>query len=255
MTPVEEQFQIKCDELEEVARELRRSNEDLQEFAYVASHDLQEPLRAISGFARLLVRRHSSELNSEAKEFLDLIVDGAARLERMIEDLLALSRVTTQGREPAQVSAESVFTGSLRSLSAVMEEGGAEVTHDALPEVMADDGQLRRVFQNLISNAIKFHREGTPPKIHVSAERDGEMWRFAVEDNGIGIDEAYHDKVFKLFQRLEARTEVSGTGLGLAIVKKIVERHGGRAWFNSTEGAGSTFYFTLPAVKSLENVA
>jgi PAS domain S-box-containing protein len=232
------------DALETKARELSRSNEELQQFAYVASHDLQEPLRMISSYTQLLERRYADKLDANAREFMDFIVDGAARMKQLIEDLLAYSRVGTRGREFQATSSGAALAKALANLRAAQEASGAKVTHEEMPEVLADGAQLTQVFQNLIGNAMKF-RGTEAPRIHVSAQTRDEVWVFAVRDNGIGLDPQYADRIFMMFQRLHNKTEYPGTGIGLAIVKKIVERHGGRIWVESEPGKGSTFGFTI----------
>jgi PAS domain S-box-containing protein len=232
------------DELELKARELSRSNDELQQFAYVASHDLQEPLRMISSYTQLLERRYAGKLDANAREFMEFIVDGAARMKQLIEDLLAYSRVGTRGRDFQMTSSENALAKALATLRAAQQSSEAVVTHDKLPEVLADGAQLTQVFQNLIGNAMKFRGEEAP-RIHVSADAREEVWVFEVRDNGIGLDPQYADRIFMMFQRLHNKTEYPGTGIGLAIVKKIVERHGGRIWVESTPGKGSTFGFTL----------
>jgi len=237
-------LRVAHDELEAKARELSRSNDELQQFAYVASHDLQEPLRMISSYTQLLERRYGDKLDSNAREFMDFIVDGAARMKQLIEDLLAYSRVGTRGREFQMTSSESALAKALANLRAAQEASEAVVTQDPLPEVLADGAQLTQVFQNLIGNAMKFHGDEAP-RIHVSAQTRDEVWVFEVRDNGIGLDPQYADRIFMMFQRLHNKAEYPGTGIGLAIVKKIVERHGGRIWVESEPGRGSTFGFTL----------
>ena len=232
-------------ELEQKAAELSRSNDELQQFAYVASHDLQEPLRMISSYTQLLGRRYGDRFDENAKEFMGFIVEGAGRMKQLIEDLLAYSRVGTKGREFRAFSAESAFEKALANLRTTAERAGADVTHDRLPVITGDEGQLAQVFQNLIGNAIKF-RGDEAPRIHVSSRfADGE-WVFAVRDNGIGFDAQYADRIFLVFQRLHNRSEYPGTGIGLAICKKIVDRHGGRIWVDSRPGTGSTFFFSIP---------
>lgn len=233
-------------DLEKSVVELGRSNSDLQQFAYVASHDLQEPLRMVASYTQLLAKRYKGKLDADADEFIAYAVDGANRMQRLIQDLLAYSRVNTQGQVFEPTSVEAVVGYALDNLRGAIEESGAVVTHDPLPTVMADDRQLLQLFQNLLSNALKFRGE-QPPRVHVAAERRGTEWVFSVRDNGIGIDPQYAERIFVVFQRLHNVAEYSGTGIGLAICKKIVERHGGRIWIESQLGKGATFYFTLPA--------
>lgn len=224
---------------------LERSNKELEQFAYVASHDLQEPLRMVSSYTQLLAQRYEGQLDDKANKFIGYAVDGAIRMQRLINDLLAYSRVNTQGKTLETIDSHAVFGQTLRNLAATIKENQALIITDDLPTVRADATQLSQLFQNLIGNAIKF-QGGDLPRIHVSACDLGHEWRFSVTDNGIGIDEQYKEKVFVIFQRLHTRQEYPGTGIGLAICKRIVERHGGRIWFESEAGKGSTFYFTLP---------
>jgi PAS domain S-box-containing protein len=225
--------------------ELARSNDALQQFAYVASHDLQEPLRMVASYVDLLARRYRGQLDADADEFIGYAVDGALRMQRLINDLLSYSRIGTRGREFAPADCERVFAEVLANLQEAIAANGAVVTHDPLPSVLADDVQLAQVLQNLIDNAIKFHGDA-PPRVHVSAERQNGAWRFTVRDNGIGINPEYVDQLFVIFHRLHSRQSYSGTGIGLATCKRIVERHGGRIWAESQRGRGSTFFFTLP---------
>ena len=234
--------------LKEYSAELARSNADLQQFAYVASHDLQEPLRMVASFTQLLAKRYQGKLGSDADEFIGYAVDGARRMQTLISDLLAYSRVGSRGKEFASIQCENVLQEVLANLQTAIEETSAVVTHDALPTVWADSSQLAQVFQNVIGNALKFHGPELP-RVHVSAERDGGDWRFAVRDNGVGIDPQYAERIFVIFQRLHPARDYPGTGMGLAIAKKIVERHGGRIWVESEPGKGSTFCFTIPTTK------
>ncbi|HLZ35047.1 MAG TPA: ATP-binding protein [Nitrospira sp.] len=231
-------------QLRELNDELIRSNADLQQFAYVASHDLQEPLRMVGSYTQLLAKRYKGKLDADADEFIGYAVDGATRMQRLINDLLAYSRVTSQGKAFEQVDCNLLLDGVLSTLRLTIEENHAVVTHDALPKVTADGGQLGQLFQNLVSNAVKFHG-AEPPRVHVSAEPRNHEWLFSVRDNGIGVDPQYADRIFVIFQRLHDREEYPGTGIGLALCKKIVERHGGRIWVESQPGRGATFYFTI----------
>jgi signal transduction histidine kinase len=225
---------------------LARSNQDLEQFAYVASHDLQEPLRMVTSYLQLLVKRYGGKLDADANEFIDFAVDGAVRMRKLINDLLAYSRVGTQGKELSLTDCEAVLVQSINDLKIIIEENGAHVTHDPLPTVMADPPQLGQLFQNLIGNAIKF-RSHEPPRVHISASRNGSGWVFSVRDNGIGIPSEYSERIFIIFQRLHNREEYAGTGIGLAICKKIVERHGGHIWVESEVGKGAIFRFSLQA--------
>ena len=240
------------DELERKAHELARSNEELQQFAYVASHDLQEPLRMISSYTQLLERRYRDRLDSDASEFMDFIVDGAARMKQLIEDLLAYSRVGTRGRPFQSVDCEAVLDKVLTNLRGAIEQSAARITHDPLPSVVGDAGQLVQLLQNLIGNAVKFRGEAAP-LVHVGARSCGGGWQFSVKDQGIGIDPQYFERIFLMFQRLHSKAEYPGTGIGLAICKKIVERHGGRIWVESQPGRGCTFFFTLCAQAAPED--
>ncbi len=225
--------------------DLERSNQELEQFAYVASHDLQEPLRMVSSYMQLLESRYKDKLDDDAKEFIDFAVDGAARMQRLIQDLLAFSRVGTRGRAPEVVSAEDALNEALANLAIRIQENGAQIEHQELPTVFVDRNQLTQVFQNLLGNAIKF-RAKREPVVKVSARQLDDFYEFRVEDNGIGFDQKHAERIFVIFQRLNSRETYEGTGIGLAICKKIIERHGGRIWVESRIGDGTTFYFTLP---------
>jgi PAS domain S-box-containing protein len=233
--------------LRDRAEELTRSNAELEQFAYVASHDLQEPLRMVASYTQLLGRRYEGRLDNDADEFIGYAVEGANRMQTLINDLLAYSRVGTRGRELVPTGTRQAFEAARANLRAAIEEAGAEVPcSEELPTVMGDHTQLVQLFQNLISNALKFGREGVSPRVEVGAERRSEEeWLFSVADNGIGMESQYAERIFRIFQRLHGKEEYGGTGIGLAICKKIVERHGGRIWVDSEVGEGSTFYFTL----------
>ena len=225
--------------------DLARSNKDLEQFAYVASHDLQEPLRMVSSYTQLLARRYQGQLDATANEFIAFAVDGADRMQKLINDLLTYSRVGTRAQAFQPTDCTAALGQALANLRAAIETSGTLVTHGPLPAVVHDNLLLVQLFQNLIGNAIKFHVEA-PPRVHVSADRQGDEWVFAVRDNGIGIDPQYADRIFTIFQRLHTREEYPGTGIGLAICKKIVEHRGGRIWVESQPGTGSTFYFSIP---------
>jgi light-regulated signal transduction histidine kinase (bacteriophytochrome) len=223
---------------------LRRSNDDLQQFANVASHDLQEPLRMIVSYLQLIEQRYKGRLDKDADDFINFAVDGGTRMQGLINGLLAFSRVESRSKPREQVDTEAIIKDTLGNLEVIIAEHKADVTYDPLPSVMFDSSQLLQIFQNLIVNAIKFKGEEAP-RIHVSAEKKGREWVFSVKDNGIGIDHQYKDKVFILFHRLSG-VKYGGSGVGLSVCKRIVERHGGRIWFESESGKGTTFYFTVP---------
>ncbi len=227
------------------ARELERSNEELERFAYVASHDLQEPLRMVTSYTQLLGQRYKGKLDSDADEFIAYAADGAKRMGALIKDLLEYSRVDSGDKELEPIALEELFAMTVVNLHAAIEESGGEVTHDPLPTVRADPYQIGQLLQNLIGNAIKY-RGDAAPAVHVGAEHAGQEWVFSVRDNGIGIDEKDAERVFNIFQRLHSNGEYSGTGVGLAICKRIVERHGGRIWVDSGLGQGTRFSFTIP---------
>ena len=242
---LEELVKDRTEDLRKAMEDLMHSNAELERFAYVASHDLQEPLRMVTSYLQLLERRYKDKLDSDALEFINYAVDGSNRMKTLINDLLAYSRVGTRGKEFALTDCEEVLECVLSNLEVSIAESQGKVTHDPLPRLMADDVQLESLFQNLIGNAIKFHGK-KPPRIHVGIKKDEKNWVFSVSDNGIGIDPQYFERIFIIFQRLHNRQEYPGTGIGLAISKRIVERHGGRLWIESQPGKGSTFYFTLP---------
>jgi two-component system, chemotaxis family, sensor kinase Cph1 len=232
--------------LEQRAVELNRSNAELEQFAYVASHDLQEPLRMVASYLELLAERYKGQLDEKANKYMDYAIDGAVRMKSLIEDLLAFSRLT-RGKPYEKMETQSAFDEALANLSKTIEEKGAEVTQGALPPLMANRTLMVQLFQNLIGNALKFC-EQAPPRVHVGAEPKNGEWLFTVRDNGIGIAPQHQERIFQIFQRLHGREKYSGTGMGLPICKKVVERHGGRIWVESQPGAGSTFLFTLPGM-------
>ncbi|MEA1905913.1 MAG: ATP-binding protein, partial [Euryarchaeota archaeon] len=227
--------------LAQTVTDLMRSNAELEQFAYVASHDLQEPLRMVSSYVQLLKRRYAGKLDSDADDFIGFAVDGAKRMQTLIQDLLIYSRVGTRGKPFEPTNCENVLSQALMNLKVTIDENDAVVTHDPLPTVAADSSQLAQIFQNLIGNAIKFRGEDVP-RVHVAAERKEGEWLFSVADNGIGIEKEFFERIFVIFQRLHNMDEYSGTGIGLAVCKKIVERHDGRMWVESEQGKGATFY-------------
>jgi len=231
--------------LKQAVEALELSNRDLEQFAYVASHDLQEPLRMVASFTQLLAKRYQGKLDKDADEFIAYIVAGAERMQVLINDLLTYSRVDTRGESFEPIDSEAAFDQAIANLRVAIEEGEAVITHDPLPPLIADNSQIVQLFQNLLGNAIKFHGK-EPPRIHVSARQENNEWVFSFRDNGIGIAPEYFDRVFVIFQRLHSREEYPGTGTGLAICKRIVDRHGGRIWVESELNKGSTFYFAIP---------
>ncbi|WP_207586249.1 ATP-binding protein [Halomontanus rarus] len=239
-------------ELEETVDQLQASNERLEQFAYAASHDLQEPLRMVSSYLQLIERRADEDLSEETEEFLAYAVDGADRMRGMIEGLLEYSRVETQGEPVKPVDLDAVLADVRSDLRMRIAEHDAEITAESLPQVRGDEGQLRQVLQNLVSNAIEYSDDG-PPRIEIDAERrNGATWTISVRDEGPGIEPADQDRIFQVFQRLHSQAEHAGTGIGLALCQRIVERHGGEIWVDSEPGAGATFSFTLPAVTERE---
>jgi PAS domain S-box-containing protein len=231
--------------------ELARSNADLEQFAYVASHDLQEPLRMVISYTQLLARRFHGKLDASADEFIGFAVDGASRMQQLIQDLLSYSRLTTRGQALQFTPAEAACKAALENLQKSIKSSNAEVSVGPLPTVLADATQLAQLFQNLIGNAIKYCNKRRP-EIRVDARSTGNEWVFSVQDNGIGIEPQYFERIFQMFQRLHTRNEYSGTGIGLALCRKIVERHGGKIWVDSHLGQGSTFLFTIPQAEKLE---
>ena len=234
--------------LSQYAADLARSNAELEQFAYVASHDLQEPLRMVASFSQLLAKRYQGKLDKDADEFIAFAVDGATRMQQLINDLLAYSRVGTRGKPPAPMDLNEVLAHAEANLNEAIRESGAVVTHGPLPTVDGDQVQMIQLFQNLLANAIKF-RSQEPPRIQVSAQAQEGDWLLAVQDNGIGIAPEHQERIFAIFQRLHHRREYPGTGIGLALCKKIVERHGGRIWVDSIPGQGATFNFNIPGAR------
>jgi signal transduction histidine kinase len=235
------------EKLEQAVKELVRSNYDLEQFAYIASHDLQSPLFAISGFADLLKKQYKDKLDKNAHEYIDFIVNSIERMENLINDLLTYSRIGTSSSKLNPVDVNKIFVRAIANLTVEIEKNGAKVAHDSLPTVIGNDIQLEQLLQNLIGNAIKFHSQ-EPPRVHISVEQKGENWVFSVKDNGIGIASEDRDRIFNMFQCLH-RGEYKGTGIGLAVCKKIVGLHGGNIWVESQPGKGSIFYFTIPLTR------
>jgi light-regulated signal transduction histidine kinase (bacteriophytochrome) len=236
------------DRLTEQAEELRRSNRDLEQFAYVASHDLQEPLRKVASFTQLLQKRYGGQLDDRADQYIGFAVDGAKRMQQLIQDLLGFSRVGRLGGELADVPLDAVLTAALDNLDELVADSGAVITHNPLPVVRGERPLLVQLLQNLIGNAVKFRDPDRPPTVHLSARRMGDSWQLECRDNGIGIDPQYAERVFVIFQRLHPKEVYEGTGIGLALCKKIVEYHGGRIWLGEHEGPGTSICWTLPAV-------
>lgn len=240
--------------LQETAEALRRSNQDLEQFASIASHDLQEPLRMLSAYLDAIARQYREYLPSQAHALIDLSTQTGQRMQQLIHDLLTYSRVSTRALESRPVDCNEVLSEALRNLRLTLEEQAATVTSAPLPVVLGDRTQLVQLFQNLLGNGIKFHGD-TPPRVQVTAEPNGSRWKFAIRDNGIGIESQYAETVFEIFQRLHPSDIYPGTGIGLAICKRIIDRHEGRIWFESTVGQGTTFFFTLPALEAQAAVA
>jgi light-regulated signal transduction histidine kinase (bacteriophytochrome) len=242
---LEELVKERTKEIATVVSDLKRSNEELEQFAYVASHDLQEPLRMVSSFTQLIERRYKDKLDKDANDFINFAVDGANRMQRLINDLLDYSRVTTRGKKLGRVDVASIVGQVFANLQQRIEESHAIITQDDLPVIEADESQMVRLFQNLIENALKFRRDAHPI-VHISIHKEGAFYIFTVSDNGIGIEMQYADRIFQIFQRLNTSQNYPGTGVGLAICKRIVERHGGKIWIESEVGNGSKFFFTIP---------
>jgi PAS domain S-box-containing protein len=235
--------------LELRSRALEQSNADLEQFASTASHDLREPLRMIVSYTQLLGEHYRGHLDEKADKYINYAVQGATRMQRLVDDLLAYARLENSGRPSLPVSVADALRETLTDMRVLIQDSGAQINHGTLPIVLVDAMQLTQLFSNLIQNALKF-RSAAPPQIDVAAEREGGMWRISVRDNGIGIEKRYHERIFQMFQRLHERSKYEGSGMGLAIARKIVERHGGTMGVTSLPGDGATFYFTLPAAPS-----
>ena len=245
---LEARVQERTAALNEANASLVHSNRELEQFAYVASHDLQEPLRAVNSYTQLLARKYEGNLDAKADKYIGYIIEGATRMQQLINDLLEFSRVGTRAKELKPTACEAVLSQVRDNLMVAIAESNAVVTHEPLPTVMGDETQLIQLLQNLISNAIKFRRE-EPPRVHVSAVQRENEWAFEVRDNGIGMESEYFERIFMIFQRLHSRSEYPGNGIGLANCKKIVDRHGGCIWVESTPGVGTTFHFTIPQTR------
>lgn len=237
-------------DLNDTVTQLERSNTELERFAYIAAHDLQEPIRTVTSFADILASRYAAQLDARALKYLEFVQSGAGRMKALVDDLLTYSRLTHVRPSIGPLESVEPFEEALGRLSGRLGETGATITHGALPSVLGDGPQLAQVFQNLIGNAVKFARPGVTPRVHVEAHRDGECWQFAITDNGIGMEAEYLERIFGMFQRLHVRDQYEGTGLGLSVCQKIVEAHGGQIWASSEPGVGSTFTFTLRAALS-----
>ena len=235
-------------ELSRRAEELNHSNSELAQFAYVASHDLQEPLRMISSYVQLLSKRYMDKLDADADDFINYVIDGTRRMQDLINDLLTFSRIGKKGMDFKAIDSGTILEHVLENLQTTIKEAKAVITHEQMPIIIADSSQLVQLFQNLLSNALKFKGKEAP-RIHISTEKKDDAWIFSIHDNGIGIDPEYAERIFIIFRRLHSKTEYEGTGIGLAICKKIVERHGGHIWIKSESGRGSAFYFSIPNIK------
>lgn len=242
---LQQEIEVRC----AAEQELARSNAELEQLAYVASHDLQEPLRMITSYLQLIEQRYKDKIDTQATEFIEFAVDGAKRMQNLIDDLLAYSRLNSRAKPFHAASGVTIVQDAIQSVRAAVEESGAQITYGKLPVVMGDQIQLTQLFQNLLANAIKF-RNNQPPHIHIDAEDAGESWRFSVRDDGIGIAPEYFERIFVMFQRLHSRAKYPGTGIGLALCKRIVERHHGRIGVESVPGEGSVFKFTLPKAEN-----
>lgn len=237
----------RTEELKKAVDQLKESNNELEQFAYVASHDLQEPLRMITAYITLLAKKYEGQLDPKADEYIGYVVDGSKRMQLLISDLLKYARLTTRQKPFELANFSKVVEDVIEDLQINIKETQASIKIDPLPQILADPTQIRQLFQNLITNAIKFHSD-LPPVIIISAQKDKNEWCFCISDNGIGMEPKYYERVFMMFQRLHDREKYPGTGIGLTVCKKIVERHGGRIWVESVLGKGSSFYFTMPAV-------
>lgn len=238
-------------ELKANNRKLEKSNESLQEFAHVASHDLQEPLRMISSYVQLLRKRYKGKLDKDADEYIQFAVDGASRMKLLINDLLTFARVESQGQSLQETNLQNVLKWTLDNLHDLIKETKAQITFDRLPKVSGDESQLGQLLQNLLQNAIRYHKPTQPIQIHIGVTEEGKDWKFFMQDNGIGIEPQYHERIFKIFQRLHTFKEYPGTGIGLAVCKRIVERHGGKIWVESNFNQGSMFCFTIPKIPNI----
>lgn len=239
------EYKKTADTIKRTNESLRRSNHELEQFAYVASHDLQEPLRKMSSFCSLLAEEYGDKLEGDGKVYIKYVTDGAGRLRTLIQDLLSFSRISSLEAELGRVDANDALALAIENLEGAVEEVSAKVTHDDLPSIWAIERQFAQLLQNLIGNSIKYRSESRP-KIHVGVQDRTDEWEFFVSDNGIGIDPEFHDRIFGIFKRLHGREKYGGTGIGLAICMRIVDRLGGRIWVESAEGEGSTFRFTIP---------